>query len=182
MQQQQAQPQQPQQPPGAHLLQPQGKGQPLVGARPPAGFLKPVQPIGLAKPVQPGSKIVIPANANANGGAGVAAGIAKIPTQGSMVSKTTTLWVQGLPGAVGEEHIRRFFAREQLEVDKVTICLDAKSGKCKGYAFADFADHDTAAHAVSTLSGVEVAGNTITLQIKDPFALKTRAVTPLAGK
>jgi len=86
----------------------------------------------------------------------------------------TTLWVQGLPGAVREEDLRRFFARESLDVGKVTICLNPSSGTCKGYGFADFTNRDDAEHAVKTLSGVSVAGNLITLDIKDPFDIRTR--------
>lgn len=85
----------------------------------------------------------------------------------------TTLWVQGLPPAVKEDDLRRFFARESLEAGKVTICLNAE-GKCKGYGFVDFKSRDDAAHAVKTLSGVTVAGNLIKLEIKDPFDIRTR--------
>mmetsp|Transcript_70269 Transcript_70269/g.195579 ORF Transcript_70269/g.195579 Transcript_70269/m.195579 type:complete len:171 (+) Transcript_70269:57-569(+) len=108
--------------------------------------------------------------------AGTHAGKSGLGCGGSSQFSAVTVLVRGLPHNATEADVRRFFARESLDVVKATVCCDPETWRCKGYAFADFANHDEAYHAVQKLSGVVLGGCHITVEIKEPTGAASQRV------
>jgi len=64
---------------------------------------------------------------------------------------TARLFVDNLPGGVGEEALRALFAQEGREVLSVSIMFDRQSGESHGYAFVEMASSADAALAIVAL-------------------------------
>jgi RNA recognition motif-containing protein len=64
-----------------------------------------------------------------------------------------------------EEKIRQLFWQRSKSVTDVTIPLDPKTGKNRGYAFVEMLSELDAEHAVKELNGTDIEGRSINLSI-----------------
>lgn len=91
---------------------------------------------------------------------------AKSSTAGSGGPDGGNLFLGGLAFRAEEKDIRQLFEKNDLEVSKVTVATDRETGKSKGYAFVELRDARQGDRAVRALTGQEICGRPITVEVK----------------
>ncbi|CAK0813621.1 unnamed protein product [Prorocentrum cordatum] len=100
----------------------------------------------------------------AGGGGNVPA--ANSSTAGSGGPDGGNLFLGGLAFRAEEKDIRELFEKNGLDVAKVTVACDRETGKSKGYAFVELRDARQGDRAVRALTGQEICGRPITVEVK----------------
>jgi RNA recognition motif-containing protein len=74
---------------------------------------------------------------------------------------TKCLYIGNLPPECSEDDLRSLFAAWSGSVEKVTIALDRRTGKSRGFGFVDMASDDEATTALESLKGTELGGRAL---------------------
>lgn len=75
-----------------------------------------------------------------------------------------SLFVGGVSFRAEERDLRALFERAHIQAQNVTISTDRETGKSRGFAFVELADHRQVDHAIRTLNGADCCGRNITVQ------------------
>jgi len=78
------------------------------------------------------------------------------------------LFVGGISYDTTEEALKDFFSKAGT-VESVTIIKDKFSGRSKGFAFVEMGSEEEAKKAIDTLSGQELDGRNITVNVARPM-------------
>ncbi len=76
---------------------------------------------------------------------------------------STTLYVGGLPYAVGDPGLIELFAPHGA-VQCARVDTDTRSGQARGFSFVEMATSDEAEQAIVSLNGVKMDGHTLTVR------------------
>ena len=87
------------------------------------------------------------------------------------------LYVGNLPFSVTESSISTFFSAVG-SVETVTIVTEKETGRSKGFAFVEMATADEAQRAVQELSGKELGGRTLKIDLARPREQSSRDQGP----
>lgn len=79
------------------------------------------------------------------------------------------LFVGNLPFSVTQEEMQELFS-EHGEVVEVNLITDRMSGRSKGFGFVEYATEEEAAAAVEAMSGSELDGRELVVNIARPKA------------
>lgn len=91
------------------------------------------------------------------------------------------LFVGGLSFRAEESDLRAIFEKNGFPAEKVTVAMDRETGKSKGYAFVELVDPSKAPKAVTSISGQELCGRPITVEVKGAAGSTPRPQMPAMG-
>lgn len=77
------------------------------------------------------------------------------------------LFVGGLPFATTDDELKELFAAHGT-VASATVVRDRESGRSKGFGFVEFENDEEGKKAQEALTGTEVGGRTITVDVARP--------------
>lgn len=84
------------------------------------------------------------------------------------------LFVRNLPWAVKGDDLEKIFTDAGYNVQSATVITDRDSGRSKGFGFVELDSEDAAQDAVNKVSGKEIEGREISVQIALPREDKPR--------
>jgi RNA recognition motif-containing protein len=79
------------------------------------------------------------------------------------------LYVGNMPFSVTQEGLREMFAVFG-EVTEVTVIMDRRSGRSKGFGFVTFSDDAAADKAIADMNGKDMEGRALTVSEARPMA------------
>lgn len=71
------------------------------------------------------------------------------------------LYVGNLPRDITEERLRAFVEKDERQVAKITIVMDRKTGRPRGFAFVELENAEAAQSALEALNGSELEGHAL---------------------
>ena len=77
-----------------------------------------------------------------------------------------TLFLGGLSFQATEQDVKGMLDERRLLVDRVNIPLDRDAQRPKGFAFVDLSPHQPTDQALRAITGAEVLGRRITVELK----------------
>ena len=78
------------------------------------------------------------------------------------------LYVGNLPRECTEDTVRELFAADGRVVDSVTIAMDRRTGRSRGFGFVTMPEREHAAAAIETLNRQEFDGRTLVVNEARP--------------
>ena len=82
------------------------------------------------------------------------------------------LYVGNLPYEIGETELQDLFARAG-SVESVDVMRDQATGRARGFAFVEMSTDEEAQNAITTLSGTQVGGRSLTVNEARPKAARS---------
>jgi RNA recognition motif-containing protein len=82
------------------------------------------------------------------------------------------LYVGNLPYEIGEAELQDLFARAG-SVESVNVMRDQATGRARGFAFVEMSTDEEAQNAITTLSGTQVGGRSLTVNEARPKAARS---------
>ena len=82
------------------------------------------------------------------------------------------LYVGNLPYEIGETELQDLFARAG-SVESVNVMRDQATGRARGFAFVEMSTDEEAQNAITTLSGTQVGGRSLTVNEARPKAARS---------
>lgn len=77
------------------------------------------------------------------------------------------LYVGNLPYEIGETELHDLFAQAG-SVESVNVMRDQATGRARGFAFVEMSTDEDAQHAITTLSGTQLGGRSLTVNEARP--------------
>jgi len=81
------------------------------------------------------------------------------------------LYVAGIPYATTEEALRNAFA-EHASVGTVSIIVDTRSGRSRGFGFVEILDDEKADDVIKEMNGLLFEGRTLTVSHARPIVVR----------
>jgi RNA recognition motif-containing protein len=91
------------------------------------------------------------------------------------------LYIGGLAYSTTSEGLREFFAQCGT-VESATVITDRFSGQSRGFGFVEMATTEDAQRAISQLSGRDLDGRRITVELSNPQAARPAGGRPGGGR
>jgi RNA recognition motif-containing protein len=91
------------------------------------------------------------------------------------------LYIGGLSYSTTSEGLREFFA-QCGNVASATVITDRFSGQSRGFGFVEMATTEDAQRAISQLSGRDLDGRRITVELSNPQAARPAGGRPGGGR
>jgi len=82
------------------------------------------------------------------------------------------LYVGNLPYEIGETELQDLFARAG-SVESVNVMRDQATGRARGFAFVEMSTDEEAQNAITTLSGTQLGGRSLTVNEARPKAARS---------
>lgn len=79
------------------------------------------------------------------------------------------LYIGNLPYQVTESDLEGWFSQAGITVDGVTVMRDRFSGEARGFAFAEIANQELAARAISACNGKDLMGRALVVNEARPL-------------